>query len=518
MPTIILGQHADALTVRLTEGDGAELVCTLTDSTGAEVDWTAAPTLSFAHSVTHDVIAEHDAVIDGSVASWDLSRADVDEIAAGSLPRRAGQLVTHARITTPDDGDADGHVEYAGKVDWRDGWTAGDRSQRVTFTLPGVPGPAGPAGPPGTGGGSDALTIVNGGTVTLDDTLEPGDTLGYLVTSPTTFTGEGGSNTLASGVHTFVRIDGGWWIYPAVGAITLGQAADTTPPTAVTDLTLTANPDSTVTGSWTASTDASAVSYAWRIWLTSGGATGSYTTTTSNTFTTAELAPGDYTAQVYAFDSAGNSTAPDSAAVTVTAPVEPGGWTTFATDTFTAADGTSLHEHPTDTGGLTWYCGYGAPQTPNPPEWPDVLIVGGMTQGDQPNYYFFLPFTRTSTGIRFSVDYDLSTAGGGAAKMNLRFIPGGSIEFFNNGVMSPPTFGDGATMVGTPVTPPKSGRLVLELDGTTITARVNGSTIASGTLGAAVGTTGGLYYRGSGLTGDNSGVTRLDNLALEEIA
>lgn len=255
MATIILGQHADALTVRLTEGDGADLVATLVDSTGAEFDWAAAPTLSFAHSVTRDVIAEHVASIAGPVATWDLSRADVTEIATGSEPRRAGQLVTYARITTPDTGDADGHVEYAGRVDWRDGWTAGERSQRVTFTLPGVPGPA---GPPGSGGGTDALTLVDGGTVTLDDTKAEGTLVGYRVKATATFEGEGGTADLAPGAYTFERTDGGWTYYPIAAGTVLGGTVTPVEP-GITDTFTMADgnlaghvPDSGTTSAWSA--------------------------------------------------------------------------------------------------------------------------------------------------------------------------------------------------------------------------------------------------------------------------
>lgn len=164
MATIILGQHPNALEVRLTEGDGAELVATLVDSTGAETDWAAAPTLEFTSGRTNDgEVVAFTAAIDGPTASWVLTKADVDTIVAAS-PRTAGRLETKARITAPDDGDTDGHVEYAGRVKWSDGWTAGDRSQRVTFTLPGgPPGAPGADGPPGQDGASAYEVAVDNG-------------------------------------------------------------------------------------------------------------------------------------------------------------------------------------------------------------------------------------------------------------------------------------------------------------------------------------------------------------------
>lgn len=238
MAKILLGQHADSLEVRLTEGDGAELVATLVSDGGHEVAWPAAPTLEFGHGVTRVPIAEYEAAVNGSTASWVLTKAHVSQIVEGSLPRRSGgQLITFARITTPQSDDDDGRVDYAGRVDWRDGWTAGDRSQRVTFTLPGGPpgppgepgeqgpagpkgdagdvGPMGPAGPPGEGGGSDALTIINGGTVTLDDDLVEGTLVGYRVKATTTFTAAAGEVELAPGAYTFERTAAGWTYYAA---------------------------------------------------------------------------------------------------------------------------------------------------------------------------------------------------------------------------------------------------------------------------------------------------------------
>lgn len=154
MATIILGQHPGTLEVRLVRGDSASLVVTLTDSTGTAIPWPAEPTLEFAASRTKAAIVAHVASIDGEHASWALSAAQVEVIAAGSEAPLQDWLGTLARITLPDTDDITGSVEYAGKVSWTDGWTGGSRSQQVTFTLPG--GPAGPQGEPGPEGPAGA--------------------------------------------------------------------------------------------------------------------------------------------------------------------------------------------------------------------------------------------------------------------------------------------------------------------------------------------------------------------------
>lgn len=146
MATIILGEHPDGLTVRLVHGDGATLAATLTDATGSETDWPAAPKLEFA-GADHTVKATHVATINGSAATWTLTRAQVDTIWTGTLGRY-GTPNTYVRAVLPDSDD--GSVEYAGKVAWSDGWTAGSNTQAVTFTMPG--GPAGPTGPKGDKG------------------------------------------------------------------------------------------------------------------------------------------------------------------------------------------------------------------------------------------------------------------------------------------------------------------------------------------------------------------------------
>ncbi|WP_163168067.1 LamG domain-containing protein [Arthrobacter sp. Alg241-R88] len=217
MAHVILGEHADKLTVRLTLNDGADLVATLTDTTGTEIDWPDTPTLEFQSTRDRDAdVQSFAATVDGSTATWALTDTDVDTIAADS-PGPYGRPETSARITLPD--DSDGKVLNAGKVDWRTDWEAGDRKQRVTFTLPGgspgPTGPAGPQGPPGEGGNS-SLTVVNGGTVDLDETEADGFLIGYKVTATTTIEGV----SFPAGSYIFERDStvGAGWTYRTVAA------------------------------------------------------------------------------------------------------------------------------------------------------------------------------------------------------------------------------------------------------------------------------------------------------------
>ncbi len=145
MATIILGQHPDALEVRLVRGDKAVMVATLVDATGAPTPWPSTPSLVFAAGRTKEPIIDgaFAATVDGEHATWTLTVAQVEAIAAASGAPGQDWLSTLARITTPEGGDTDGSVEYVGPVVWSDGWTAGTRTQQVTFTLPGQPGAAG---------------------------------------------------------------------------------------------------------------------------------------------------------------------------------------------------------------------------------------------------------------------------------------------------------------------------------------------------------------------------------------
>lgn len=151
MATIILGQHPDELEVRLVRGDKAVLVATLTDDSGP-IPWPAVPSLEFADGRSRTTIETFDAVVAAEVATWTLTPEKVEAIALASPRTRYGNLHTTVRLTLPDAVDPTGSVEYVGPVEWSDGWTSGDRTQRVTFTVAGPVGPQGPAGPTGATG------------------------------------------------------------------------------------------------------------------------------------------------------------------------------------------------------------------------------------------------------------------------------------------------------------------------------------------------------------------------------
>lgn len=141
MAHVILGEHADKLTVRLTEGDGATLLATVVDAAGLPVNWSATPSLQFVDARTPaGTVLTYVAVVAGSTATWTLGTANVTAIAAAST-RTYVRPETLARITLPDGGD--GTVIAAGPVDWRSAWESGDRVQTVSFTTAG--------GPPGVG-------------------------------------------------------------------------------------------------------------------------------------------------------------------------------------------------------------------------------------------------------------------------------------------------------------------------------------------------------------------------------
>ena len=145
---IILGQHPAPLVVNLVEGDAARLVATCTDATGAPIDWPGVPVLEFADQ-ERAVVSTHAATVAGPAATWELSAAAVEAIRDATVAM--GNPRTFVRLTLPEvldelDGQA---VQHAGRALWSDGWTSGQRTQRISFSIPGAPGPAGPEGPQG---------------------------------------------------------------------------------------------------------------------------------------------------------------------------------------------------------------------------------------------------------------------------------------------------------------------------------------------------------------------------------
>lgn len=190
---IILGQHPGKLTVRLVREDGMVLVATCVNDEGDVIDWPAAPSLEFAPaSKTTRIIKTVTAVVAGAVATWDLTAAQVEEIALGSVTALTrGGLATKVRLLLPD-AHSEPHVHYAGSVDWRTSWAAGSNIQRVTFTVLGG----------GGGGGSDSLIIVPAGDpVTLPTSAARGAVLGYRLLGTSLVNGV----SLNEGTYLFER-------------------------------------------------------------------------------------------------------------------------------------------------------------------------------------------------------------------------------------------------------------------------------------------------------------------------
>lgn len=213
---LILGEHPGKLTVRLVREDGMVLIATRVDENDQPVDWPAAPMLEFAPSYRRTLIlATKTAVVDGATATWDLLASDVESLAEGSTGPLGRSPATRVRLLLPD-AHGEPHSHFAGSVEWRDSWTAGSRTQRISFTVPGSGGGGGGEG------GSENLIVVSGGVVELDDTLPRGTLIGYDVTAATTFTTEAGSVVLAPGLWSLRRTGIGWnWKeLPAGTAIT----------------------------------------------------------------------------------------------------------------------------------------------------------------------------------------------------------------------------------------------------------------------------------------------------------
>lgn len=124
---------------------------------------------------------------------------------------------------------------------------------------------------------------------------------------------------LADGTFsTFAWVRGAWML--ATGGSS--GPADTTPPSAITDLAATGG-ESQIVLTGTTPTDAeSTARIRYRVWLTSGGASGAWSTANAFPITVTGLPAGNYTAEAYAY-SAGGATVPDTATAAVTAPVQP---------------------------------------------------------------------------------------------------------------------------------------------------------------------------------------------------
>lgn len=280
-----------------------------------------------------------------------------------------------------------------------------------------------------------------------------------------------------------------------------GETPDSTPPSAVTTLVATGG-EGEIDLSWSASTDAeSTVSYRYRAYLTSGGPSGAYTTTTGTSATISGLAAGAYTAEVYAYSSGGAS-ASDTATATVAAPLVP------ITDTFTAADGTDLIGR-TPTGSPTpWESSEmgNHPGAVTPKIVANKVNVNGLS-----GFQYAAQFAIASANAVAAIDYDFAGSTGFSVTLAIG-TPGSYVfaDLRDNEVL---LWGAVGSQIGANVPiASTSGRLEVSVSGLNVTLKIDGSTIISGTRSnttwinpkVAVG-----YYRGNtnGPTLDNLSVT-----------
>lgn len=250
--------------------------------------------------------------------------------------------------------------------------------------------------------GTHVLVATGSLLVTLDAAPDGRIVTLYVVSGASSVTVDGITGlTLTDGSFaSFVRIRGAWVLASAGGAT---GPADTTPPSNVIGLTATGGSGS-LSASWTASTDAeSSVSYRYRYWLTSGGATGAWTTTTATSFTVASGVPaGAYTVQVYAYSAGGQQTTPTAATATVTAPAGWNAWDSIDFASATAGTYTSPKDFTT-TGGRTLRATSG-----NPGE--SVVVVGGKVKAPYTQYGGIdLAFTTATppNASRVSIPFEL---------------------------------------------------------------------------------------------------------------
>lgn len=192
---------------------------------------------------------------------------------------------------------------------------------------------------------------------------------------------------------TFERIRGAWKLATNSG---ITGVPDATAPGNVTGVVFTGG-EASATLSWAAATeDVSVVHYAYRIWPTSGGATGPYLSTDALSVNFAALAAGNYTAQVYAY-SAGGASAVASATATVTVPP---GWNVIVDDPFTGVDGTLINGRT--AGGTTWTEASNKAKIVS-----NMLVLDQTVETRGANMSFTLPEAAGSAGVEIWVYYDL---------------------------------------------------------------------------------------------------------------
>ncbi|MBP6526227.1 MAG: hypothetical protein KA249_12550 [Dermatophilaceae bacterium] len=352
-------------------------------------------------------------------------------------------------------------------------------------------------------GGGGSLTVVSGGTVDLDDTKADGFLVGYKVTATTTIEGV----SFAPGSYIFERDStaGGGWTYRTLDAGDSLITPDTTAPTAPT-LTVDNSAEDELVATFSGGTDAVGVTqYRTRI---DGGA---WTVGASPRTFAGLTASTSYTIDAQAGDAAGNWSVSDSwtGSTAAAAPT----WTTVATDDFTGTDATTLIGRTTTTGGLTWSA------HPSDAGAAPIIQTNKAAGGGATFTGSKLAVSGSPSKIRVTADYDVSAASSWAG-LSIGINSGGSNLAWD--VLMRQT---GATTAyyGSNAKPvvasgqPTTGTLTLEADigSTTITVKVNGSTIGTTTIDAS-----GYTVSASASVATRFFTTggRIDNLTVETFA
>lgn len=241
-------------------------------------------------------------------------------------------------------------------------------------------------------------------TVTLDD-FEEGQVVTLICFSGADDVAvvDAGDVELVDATAWSAQLARGVWVGGGGGGTP--AVPDSTPPSAVSGLAAVGG-EGQVSASWSASTDPeSALHYRWRVWLTSGGEAGEWTSTDSLNFAKTGMPAGAYTVQVYAYSSGGSSAVASTTATVTAVP----GWSTFDTlgSAQTGADGSFSSPKDFTTAGartIRIAADYGG----------NIAVSSGKIQGPNDNGGASIAFTSggPSGYVARELDYDVTLANG----------------------------------------------------------------------------------------------------------
>lgn len=348
----------------------------------------------------------------------------------------------------------------------------------------------------GGGGGSDSLIPVAGGAHITLPTADEGDLFGYSLAG-SAFVNDA---ALAAGDYVFRKTATGWDYRKLADSTVLAAVPDTTPPTAgtLTSSTIT-DVGFTLTASGAADNKALHSSpYAFSL---DGGATWSAWQASAIYVATGRTASTAYSCRHKVRDASANTTTGAAISVTTSALPPP---TLPITDTFTAADGTAVNGRA--VGGFAWSSDTTAVmlfhgQSPAP----SATISGGaavsttamrgaMIDVLQPHVRVSAKLTITSGVARIGFGNKINGAGGQDG-IYVTYIPGEGFKVYHGNNASPVQLGTTYTGAGTGAQAALT--VSIEWNGTTATAKVGGTTIATGTVSLGGGTKAGFYLSGT---------------------